>query len=104
LTAEHRRHEFLEFFVLRGVGTLESSFTTSSAPPSNEQRSGKQSHRKLRSAIDGCVSDRRNCVHVQIGHIAECQTTADVTACEHKGNWRVCSLAPFGNESFAGLE
>ena len=104
LATEHRSHEFLEFFVLRGVGTLESSFTTSSTPPPNEQCSGKQPHRKLRSASDACVSDCRNCVHVQIGHIAECQTTADVTTCKDKGDWRVCALTPFGNESFAGLE
>ncbi len=90
--------------MLIGIGPLESSFTTSSAPPPNEQRSGKQPHRKLRSACDGCVSDCRNRVHVQIGHITECQTTADITASKHKGDWRVCTLTPFGNESFAGLE
>jgi hypothetical protein len=90
--------------MLIGIGPLESSLTTSSAPPPNEQRSGKQSHRMFRSARDSCVSDCRNRVHVQIGHITECQTTADVTACKHKGDWRVCALTPFGNESFAGLE
>jgi hypothetical protein len=90
--------------MLIGIGTLESSFTTSSAPPPNEQCSGKQPHRMFRSARDSCVSDCRNCVHVQIGHIAECQTAADVTASKHKGDWRVRALTPFGNESFAGLE
>ena len=90
--------------MLIGIGTLESSFTTSSAPPPNEQCSGKQPHRMFRSARDSCVSDCRNCVHVQIGHIAECQTAADVTASKHKGDWRVRALTPFGYESFAGLE
>jgi hypothetical protein len=33
--------------MLIGIGTLESSFTTSSAPPSNEQRSGKQTHQSI---------------------------------------------------------
>jgi hypothetical protein len=59
---------------------------------------------KLNSTVDGCTVDCRNRVHVQIGHIAECQTTADVTTCKHKRDWRVCALTPFGNESFAGLE
>ena len=104
LAAEHRRHELLEFFVLRDVGTLESSFTTSSAPPPNEQCSGEQTHQSLNSTINSCAGDCGNGVHMQIGDIAECQTATDVPTCKHKCHWRVCALAPFGNESFAGLE
>ena len=104
LTAEHRRHELLEFFVLYRVGTLESPFTTSSAPPPNEQCADEQTHQSLNSTIDGCAGDCSNGVHVQIGHIAECQTAADVATRQHKRHWRVCALTPFGNESFAGLE
>jgi hypothetical protein len=60
--------------------------------------------KSISDRIDAHFHERRNRVHVQIGHIAECQTTADVTTCKHKRDWRVRALTPFGNESFAGLE
>ena len=104
LTAEHRSHELLEFFVLRGVGALESSFTTSSAPPTNEQCTREQTHQSLNSTIDGCAGDCGNGVHVQIGDSAKSQVRPDVATSQHERDWRVRALAPFGNKQFTLLE
>ena len=104
LTAEHRRHELLEFFVLYRVGTLESPFTTSSAPPPNEQCTSQQTHQSLNSTIDGCAGDCGNGVHVQIGYSAKSQVRPDVTTSQHERDRRVRVLAPFRDEQLSLLE
>ena len=104
LAAEHRCHEFLEFFVLCGVGTLEASFTTSSAPPPNEQCTSEQTHQSLNSTIDGCAGDCGNGVHVQIGYSAKSQVRPDVATSQHERDWRVRALAPFRHEQLSLLE
>ena len=98
LAAEHRSHELLEFFVLRDVGTLESSFTTSSAPPPNEQCASKQTHQSLNSTIDGCAGDCGNGVHVQIGDATKSQARPDIATSQDEGDRRVRALAPFRHE------